>query len=388
MTRQEVGIFPLLLGHRADHGLDALELLLPLLEHAVIDLVHARDHFHQTPQRAHALDQAHLLHEVREIKRRLLQLLLHLFDVGEFDLLLGLLHQRQHITHAEDAAGHPFGMERLQGLHLLAGADELDRLTAHLADRKGGTTAGITIKLGEHRSGDAHLVVEGAGEFGRFLTDHRIHHQQHLIGLHSGADPHHLLHHLGVDLEATGGVDQERVEPFLLRLGQTSGRNVFRFGLSTEAEHLHIDLSTERFQLLDGGWSVNVGAHHQGSSPLILEVEAQLGRCGGFTGTLKAGHQHDGGSFSRLGQRSVIAPHDLHELFMDHLDELLIRADPAHHLRTNGFVADLSHELLHHRQADVGFQQGPTDVLQGSIDVGFADAVLATQPLDRILKTG
>ena len=117
-------------------------------------------------------------------------------------------------------------------------------------------------------------------------------------------------------------------------------------------------------------------------------MEAQLGRSGGFAGTLKAGHQHDGGGFSRLGQRSVIAPHDLHQLLMDQLDELLIRADPAHHLSTDGFVADLSHELFHHLQAYIRFKQRPTDVLQGAIDVGLADAVLAAQPLDRILKTG
>ena len=64
LARQQIGVFPLLLRHRTDHGFDALQLLLPLLEHAVVDLVHARDHFHQTPERAHALDQAHLLHEI------------------------------------------------------------------------------------------------------------------------------------------------------------------------------------------------------------------------------------------------------------------------------------------------------------------------------------
>ena len=278
--------------------------------------------------------------------------------------------------------------KKLQGLHLLAGADELDRLTAHLADREGGTTAGITIKLGEHRTGDPHLVVEGTGELGRLLADHRIHHQQYLIGLHSGADPHHLLHHLGVDLEAPCGVDQERVEAFLFRLGQTSGCNVFRLGLSTKAEDLHIDLRTERFQLLDGRWSVDVGPHHQGSAALILEMEAQLGRGRGLTGTLQASHQHDGGSLGCFGQRSVIATHDLHQLLMDHLDELLIRADPTHHFSADGFFADLSHEVLHHRQAHIRFQQRPADVLQRPIDVGLADGVLAPQPLNRILKTG
>ena len=73
---------------------------------------------------------------------------------------------------------------------------------------------------------------------------------------------------------------------------------------------------------------------------------------------------------------------------MDHLDELLIRADPAHHLGTDGLLADLSDEVLDHRQAHIRLQQGATHILQRPIDVGFADLVLAFQPLDRILKTG
>ena len=279
-------------------------------------------------------------------------------------------------------------MERLQRLHLLASADELDRLTAHLADREGRTAAGITVQFGENCSSDAHLIVEGTGELGCLLANHRIHHQQHLIGLHGGTDPHHLLHHLGVDLETAGGVHQEGVEPLLLRFGQASRGDVLWLGLSSEAEHLHIDLGTQRLELLDSSWSIDVGTHHQGSTSLVLEVQTKLGRGGGLTRTLKASHQHDGGSLGRLGQRSVITPHDLHQLLMDHLDELLIRVDPSHHFSADGFVADLSNEVLHHRQAHIRFKQRPTDVLQRPIDVALADRVLAPQPLDRILKTG
>ena len=132
---QQVGFLTLGLGHRADHRLDLAQLLLPLLEHAVVDLVHPRDQLHQAPQGAHALDHAHLLQEIGEVKRGLLQLLLHAGHIGQLHLLLGLLHQGEHIAHAQDAAGHALGMEGLQRLHLLAGADELDRRTADLADR-------------------------------------------------------------------------------------------------------------------------------------------------------------------------------------------------------------------------------------------------------------
>ena len=51
------------------------------------------------------------------------------------ELLLRLLDQREHVAHAEDAAGHPLGMELLQGIEVLAGADELDRHAGDGLDR-------------------------------------------------------------------------------------------------------------------------------------------------------------------------------------------------------------------------------------------------------------
>ena len=229
-------------GHRADHGFDLFELLLALLEHAVINFVHARDHLHQAPEGAHALDQAHLLQKIGEVEGGLLQLLLHAGHIGQLHFLLGFLHQGEHIAHAEDAAGHPFRVEGLEGLHLFAGADEFDRRAAHLADREGGAAAAVAIELGEHGAGDADLLVEGPGEFGRLLADHRIHHQQHLVGGHGAADPHHLLHHREVDLQAAGRVDDHGVEAFFAALGHASGGDVLGLGLGAEAEHLHADL--------------------------------------------------------------------------------------------------------------------------------------------------
>ena len=230
--------------------------------------------------------------------------------------------------------------------------------------------------------------MERSGEFGRLLADHRVDHQQHLIRLHRGADPHHLFHHVGVDLQATCGVDQQRVEALLPRFLQTSGSNVFRLGIRTEAEHLDIDLCAQRLQLVDGSRSIDISPHHQGPTALILEMKAQLRGGGRLAGPLQACHQHDRRCLSRLRQRSVIAAHHLHQLFVHHLDELLIRADAAHHLGADSPLTHLSDEILHHRQAHIRLQQGATHVFQRPFDVGFADLVLAFQPLDRILKTG
>ena len=272
MGGQQVGIFPFLLGHRADHRFDPFELGFPLLEHAVIDFVHARDHFHQPPQGAHAFDQAHLLNEIGEVKGGLLQLALHALHIGDLHLLLGLFHQGEHIAHAQDSTGHPLRMEGLEGLHLFAGADELDRGSTHLADRERGPAAAVAIQLGEHRPGETHLLVEGAGEFGGLLADHRIHHQQHLVGGYGGADPHHLLHHRRVDLEPTGGVHDHRVKTLLPALGHPGGGNRLGFLVGAKAEHLHADLAPQGLELIDGSRSIHIGSHQQGPAPLLLQV--------------------------------------------------------------------------------------------------------------------
>ena len=385
---EQVGVAALRLGHGADHRFDLLELLFALLEHPVVDLVHPRDHFHETAQGAHALDQAHLLDEVREVEGGFLELLLHLGHVGQLDLLLGLLNQGQDVAHAEDPAGHPFGVEGLQRLHLFPGTDEFDRCPADLADREGRAAAGVTVELGEHRTGDAHLIVEGAGEFGGLLADHRVHHQQHLIGLDGLSDPDHLVHHRGVDLEATGGVHQDGVEALGLGLLNARGGDGFRLGVGAQAEDLNADLAAEGFQLVDGRRAVDVGTHQQGLASFLLEVKAELGGGGGFTGTLQARHQDNGWRpfFAGSRQRSVLAAHGFHELLVDHLDEFLVRADAPHHLFAEGLLADLFHEVLDHRKADVGFEQGPAHVLECPLDIAFADGPLTAQVLDGIFK--
>ena len=279
-------------------------------------------------------------------------------------------------------------MEGLQRLHLLAGADELDRRTADLADREGGATAGIAIEFGEHGAGDSHLLVEGAGEIGGLLANHRIHHQQHLVGLHGIADPHHLLHHRGIDLQPAGGIHQHRVVALLFGLAEAGGGDLLGLGLRAEAEYLHTDLGAQGFELIDGGRPIHVGGHQQRLAALLLEVQPQLGGGGGFASPLQAGHQHHAGTagFAALGQGGIGATHGLHQLFVHHLDELLVGADPPHHLRPEGLAPHLINEILHHRQAHIGLQQGAPHVLQGRFDVGFTDGGLTPEGLDGVIE--
>ena len=117
-------------------------------------------------------------------------------------------------------------------------------------------------------------------------------------------------------------------------------------------------------------------------------MEPELGGGGGLAGALQAGHEDHAGltGLASCRQRRIGAAHRFHQLIMHQLDEFLVRADASHHLGSDRLAPDLLHEVLHHRQAHIGLQQGAAHLLEGPLHIGFGDGGLAPQPLDRVLK--
>ena len=111
--------------------------------------------------RAHLLDLPQLVAEIFEreavAEEGFLGELLGLFAVEGG---LGLLDERQHVAHAEDAADDAVGMEGLEGVGLFAGADELDGLAGDVADGERRAAAGVAVHLGEDDAGEAEAACE------------------------------------------------------------------------------------------------------------------------------------------------------------------------------------------------------------------------------------
>ena len=124
---------------------------------------------------------------------------------------LGLLDEREHVTHAEDAARHAVGVERLEVLELLTGTGEEDRLADHFLHRQRGTTARVTVDLGEDDAVEADRVLERLRDVHGFLTGHRVDDEQRVVRLHRVTDAAQLVHQIGVDLQTTRGVDDHDV---------------------------------------------------------------------------------------------------------------------------------------------------------------------------------
>ena len=104
--------------------------------------------------------------------------------------------------------------------------------------------------------------MEGLGHVDRVLPGHGVDHEERVVGLGRLGDAPHLVHELGVDGQAAGGVDDDDVAALLARLGQAAAhRDAHRVGRL--AEHRHVDLLAERAQLLDGGGALEVGADQQ-----------------------------------------------------------------------------------------------------------------------------
>ena len=174
------------------------------------------------------------------------------------DVVLGAFDERQHVAHAEYASGESFRLERFEVGDLFAGAQELDGHAGDFADAKGGAAARVAVNHGHDESGDGHALVEALGDVDGFLTGHGVDDQQHLRGPRHHADLFELAHHVVVDLQTAGRVDDDGGVGLLAChahsvLGDGRRRRVCAF-----AVHGDVELVAQHFQLVDGGWTVGV----------------------------------------------------------------------------------------------------------------------------------
>ena len=192
--------------------------------------------------------------------------------------------RREHVAHAEDAAGHPVGVEDVEVLELLAVGREQDRHAGDLAHRQRGATAGVAVELGQHDAGEADALAERLGGGHGVLADHRVEDEQHFVGVDGVADRGGLAHQLLVDAEPARGVDDDDVEVLGLGLGEARGRDGDRVARPAcvvdppvdtpgmRREHLHAGALADDLQLVDRAGPLQVARHQQRRMALALEA--------------------------------------------------------------------------------------------------------------------
>jgi hypothetical protein len=146
------------------------------------------------------------------------------------ELLFGLFNQRQHITHAKDAACHAVGVKLFKRIQLFTDTYKLDWNTCDSAHAKNSTAARIAIQLSKHHTRQLDGFVEGLGRRDRVLTGHGIQRQQGFLRLHSFLHLLRLAHHVFINVQ-TPAVSIITTSRLFLRAYSTPARAICGGGL-------------------------------------------------------------------------------------------------------------------------------------------------------------
>ena len=219
------------------------------------------------------------------------------------------------------------------------------------------------------------------------LADHRVDDEEHLVGLHGVADVGGLLHQLGVDAEATGGVDDDDVVELALGLldrGAGDRDRVADAVAGLGREDGHADALAVDLELVDGVGALEVGGDQHRGLALLLEPQRELGGQRRLAGALEAGQHDDGRAGLGVAQPAGLAAEDRDELVVDDLDDLLGGVQRTADLLAAGPLLDRGDELLDHGQRDVGLEQRDADLARGGVDVGLGEPALAAEVLEGV----
>ena len=215
-------------------------------------------------------------------------------------------------------------------------------------DGEGRAATGVAVQLGQHHAVDAQRLVKGSGGVHRILAGHGIHHQQDLIGMDGSLHPLQLIHQGLIHMEPAGGVQEDHITAVVPGMADCILCNLHRVTL-TLLEYRQVQLATHHLQLLDGGGTVHVAGGQQGPlAKLAAHQPRQLGGGGGLAGALQAHHHHNGGTAVGHGEPGGAAAHELCQLFVDDLDDLLGGREAVQHVGPHSPLCHGSHEVLDH----------------------------------------
>jgi DNA-binding response OmpR family regulator len=135
-------------------------------------------------------------------------------------------------------------------------------------------------------------------------------------------------------------------------------------------------LVTQDPKLLDGCGTVNICCNQEWAVPSFFIDTCQLARSCCLSRSLQTGQHDHGGGCGWETDLAVRGPHQIRELLLDNLDELLTRLDSLQHFLSGRLLLDAGKEVLYDLKRDVRLEQRHADLSQSLVDVGFGDLLL------------
>ena len=362
----------LIRGHGVDHGFDRLECVVVDV-YVFKSFTYTRYHGCEVFDVTHLLQLLYLVVEVGVVVFVLCNFLLQALGFFLIELLLRTFHEADDVAHAEDAVGHSFGVEGVEGFHLLACADKFDWLVNNGADGQCCTTAGVAVEFCEDDSVDFQTFVEHLGSGYCFLTNHRIDYEEGFLRVDGVFDVAYLNHQFFVNRLTSGCIDDDYV--VAVCLGELDGVlcHFDRVGGSFFQVAWNAYLLGKYAELFHSCRTEGVAGSQQGFLMFLLcEPEGEFSRHGGFSGTVQTSHEDDG-RFAREVDFGILATHQLSQFVVDNLDHQLTRFNGCENVLTEGFLLHCVGEGLGYFVVYVGFEKCLAHILQGFRYVDFGD---------------
>ncbi len=369
--------------HERDLLLDDLVIetgLLDLLGH----LSHAGHHAHDTFHAAHLHHLFELHLQVVHVELALLEALHHALGLFLLDRVLCLLDEADDVAHAEDSPGDPVRLEGFQRVHLLAEADETDRLARHRAHRERRAAAPVAVHPCEDDAADPDLGVELLGHLDSDLACQPVDDKKRLARVDDIAHVLDLFHQHFVDLKPARRV--EHVDIIAAEAGLLLGAlgDLDRRFALHDGERVNADLGTENFELVHRGRAVDIERGHEDFLALaVLEALGELACRGCLAAALKADHQDRCGGIVDLELAGVfLAAQRFDERVMDDLDDLLAGGDRLGDSLARGLLLHLLDELARDGQRNVRLQKRDAHLAQGRLHIFFGKCTLLGEPVE------
>jgi len=130
----------------------------------------------------------------------------------------------------------------VDGIEFLACTYKFDGLVHNRTDREGGTTTGVTVELRQHYAVEVETLIKLLGGVYGILTGHGVYHEQNFVRLDGFLDGCDFIHHLLVDCQTSGRIDNYQIVTFgtcLLDGVLSYGNGIFAVDFRV---HRYIDL--------------------------------------------------------------------------------------------------------------------------------------------------
>jgi hypothetical protein len=216
-----------------------------------------------------------------------------------------------------------------------------------VAHRKRSAAARIAVELRQHDSGERQRRAECARDVHRVLALHRIDDEQRLRRLQHALELGDLAHHLLVDREAPGGIDDQHLVVAQSRVLVRRARDVGRILAGVRREKVHAGLRRDGFQLLDRRRAIDVARDDEHFFPLlVLQHARELADRRRLARSLQARHQDHRRRLHREVQRRVRFAHQARELAVHEADERLSGRKAADDVLAERLFPDRGDEIL------------------------------------------